>query len=335
MPTPFHALQDDVHHHIVSALAHAGPQTTGDLASHLGVDEQTLEPLLAALADRHWLERETSGCWQLRQTLHLLSPDAVASALASTAPVALNSEVVLETGSTNDDLLGRSKAESIHGLVLLAEGQTGGRGRRGRVWVSPLATNLYLSLGWNLAPSASGPAGLSLAVGCALARALEPYAESPLQLKWPNDLYIAGKKLGGILIDIVGDPLATCTAVIGFGLNVKMPGQEGEAIDQPWTDLNSHSTQDLDRNALAVVCINAMVEALIRFDEGGFAAFRSDWDRYDYLRDRPIEVTGSPALRGMGAGVDETGALQVQTETGLVTVHGGEVSVRDRGQDSP
>lgn len=335
MPTPFHALQGDVHHHIVSALAHPGPQTTGDLASHLGVEEQTLEPLLAALADRHWIDRKKSGRWQLRRTLHLLSPDAVASALASTAPVALNSEVVLETGSTNDDLLGRSKAESIHGLVLLAEGQTGGRGRRGRLWVSPLATNLYLSLGWNLAPSASGPAGLSLAIGCALARALEPYAESPLQLKWPNDLYIAGKKLGGILIDIVGDPLATCTAVIGFGLNVKMPGQEGEAIDQPWTDLNSHSTEELDRNALAVDCVNAMVEALIRFDEGGFAAFRSDWDRYDCLRDRPIEVTGCPALRGRGAGVDETGALQVQTETGLVTVHGGEVSVRDRGQDSP
>jgi len=335
MPTPFHALHGDVHHCIVSALAHFGPQTTGDLASHLGVEEQTLEPLLAALADRHWLERETSGLWQLRQTLHLLSPDAVASALASSAPAALSVDVVLETGSTNNDLLARARGGSIHGLVLLAEGQTGGRGRRGRVWVSPLATNLYLSMGWNLAPSASGPAGLSLAVGCALARALEPYAESPLQLKWPNDLYIAGKKLGGILIDIVGDPLGTCTAVIGFGLNVKMPGQEGEAIDQPWTDLNSHSREELDRNALAVVCINAVVEALTRFDEGGFAVFRSDWDRYDCLRGRPVEVTGSPAVRGMGAGVDAAGALQVQTETGLVSVHGGEVSVRDRGQDSP
>jgi len=335
MPTPFHALQGDVYHHIVSALAHLGPQTTGDLASHLGVEEQALEPLLEALADRHWLGCETSGLWQLRQALHLLSQDFLASALASSAPAALSVDVVLETGSTNDDLLARAKAGSIHGQVLLAEGQTGGRGRRGRPWVSPLATNLYVSLGWNLAPSASGPAGLSLAVGCALARALEPYAESPLQLKWPNDLYIKGKKLGGVLIDIVGDPFATCTAVIGFGLNVKMPGQEGEAIDQPWTDLNSHSREELDRNTLAVVGINAMVEALIRFDEGGFAVFRSDWDRYDCLRNRAVEVTGSPAMRGMGAGVDATGALQVQTETGLVSVHGGEVSVRNRGQDSP
>ncbi len=334
MTTQIHSFQCDVNHAIVSRLARKGPQALADLAKGLGVAVPELEPRMVLLAQQGWVECEVPDVWQLRQKAHFLDAGIIASNLDVALPVPVNVEAVLETGSTNDDLLARARTGSVHGVALLAEGQTLGRGRRGRSWVSPLASNLYLSLAWQLTPGPSGPGGLSLAVGCALAQALERYSEVPLQLKWPNDLYIENKKLGGILIDIAGDPLSECKVVVGFGLNVDMPLEKSSAIDQPWTDLTQHSQTSLDRNALAATCITALVEALVVFDEGGFDAFRSAWDRYDCLKGRSVEVLGSPPIKGVGAGVDETGALLVDIGSGLVPVHGGEVSVRDRGLDA-
>src|SRR5690606_4226150 len=123
--------------------------------------------------------------------------------------------------------------------VLLAERQTAGRGRRGRHWASPLAANLYLSASRRYGGGLARLGGLSLAAGTAVAEALRALGASGVQLKWPNDLVIGGRKLGGLLVEGSGEPAGAARAVVGLGLNVRMPETEGGRIDQPWTDLGA------------------------------------------------------------------------------------------------
>ena len=129
-------------------------------------------------------------------------------------------EIFQSIDSTNRYARERAEAEAISGAVVLAENQTAGRGRRGKTWVSPFAANLYMSIVWDFDQGAESLQGLSLAVGVGVRRTLVELGLQDVQLKWPNDIYIGGKKLGGILLEMIGDPNGRCTVIIGIGLNV-------------------------------------------------------------------------------------------------------------------
>ena len=119
--------------------------------------------------------------------------------------------------STNAEPMRQAEAGGAPGLVCTAEQQTAGRGRRGRQWVSPFASNLYLSLVWEFSQGAAALEGLSLAVGVAVARALAACDVPAVQLKWPNDVLHDGAKLGGILLEMTGDAAGACQVVVGVG----------------------------------------------------------------------------------------------------------------------
>lgn len=279
----------------------------------------------------------------------------------------LSVEVVARSASTNTALLERARvrvepatdelvqvrksiesaafgrrAADVQPCLLVAEHQTGGRGRMGRVWQSAAGASLTFSLSLPMNPT--DWSGLSLAVGVALADALEPpgsTGKARIGLKWPNDLWLMddgaegaapGRKLGGILIEtVMAGP--TRLAVVGIGLNV---------LPQPLEELSSGYAclQELNPAASApwalVQVAAPLVRALREFERHGFAPFAERFAERDLLRGRAITTSQANLPEGVAQGVSPTGALRVQTGSGLHEVSSGEVSVRlDRGANAP
>lgn len=227
--------------------------------------------------------------------------------------------------STNSSLAQRrARGESVR--VLLAEQQTAGRGRQGRKWLSPPRRGLYLSMAWEFQRAARDLSPLALIAGLAAADAIAATSSVRVGLKWPNDLQVKGRKLGGCLIDL--SPLGRygCLAILGIGINVSLAGETGP--DQPWTDLRSEGGSS-DRNMLAAELINTLVRDLSLFQDSGFEPFRPRWEACDVLQGQRVSVgTQSTGLQGQVCGVDAAGALVLQTAAGKRCVHAGEVSVR-------
>ena len=257
-----------------------------------------------------------------------LSSAAISVNTAGLETLGLRIEVEREIDSTNAALKRRALSEDIHGVALFAETQTAGRGRLGRVWVSPPKSNIYLSLGWRTGLEPLELAGLSLAAGCAIGEGLERNFGLKMQLKWPNDLYLGGKKCGGVLIDLVQSSNQDWTIVVGVGLNVAMPNSGGNDIDQPWTDLGSHSAVPLTRNEVGGQLLGALVPLLSSWQVGAFTQWRESWSRRDLMAGHQITVQqGNHSISGRADGVDQSGALRVVTNEGLTVVQSGEASM--------
>lgn len=260
-----------------------------------------------------------------------LSASAIEAALQPHARAAIASVRVLEeTDSTNTRLLAEPLARTGF-EVLFAESQTAGRGRRGRTWHSPKGAHLYFSVSTAYRGALSLLPPLALAVGVACAEAVETVTGLPIRLKWPNDLYLEGRKLGGILIETQAMTRAPVHVVVGVGLNVRMPVEAGAGIDQPWSDLRG-APQAVDRNLLAAALLDALSTALLKFEAEGFAPFKADYARRDLLLDHAVEIhaANGETRSGRALGVDSEGALCVQSAPGVPVerLRAGEVSVR-------
>jgi BirA family biotin operon repressor/biotin-[acetyl-CoA-carboxylase] ligase len=183
---------------------------------------------------------------------------------------------------------------------------------------------------WDFDQGASALQGLSLAIGVAVSRALSQLKVEGVQLKWPNDIYINHKKLGGILLEMVGDPAGQCTVIIGIGINHCMPEQSAEDIDQAWTDLNTVSKQAISRNNLAALIISHCFDVLSDYQQTGFACYQQEWQAIDAFKGtKAVVSTANQSTVGTPVGVDEVGALKMQLANGEVKHFiGGELSLR-------
>lgn len=226
--------------------------------------------------------------------------------------------------STNTQLMAHATSDGLHGLVLAAERQTAGKGRLGRRWHARLGACLMFSVLWRFDRGLAELAGLSLAVGLALARVLRGLG-APVELKWPNDLQLDGRKLAGILIELSGDALGPAAVVIGIGINLQPPAE----IDQPVAALSECGIR-ISRNALLALLLNELQRVLSSFNQQGFAQFGSEWMALSSHQDQPVRLNfshGDP-VDGIARGVAENGALLVDTATGRRVFHVGEVSLR-------
>jgi BirA family biotin operon repressor/biotin-[acetyl-CoA-carboxylase] ligase len=202
------------------------------------------------------------------------------------------------------------------------------------VWSSPAGGNLYCSLARRFDGDLARLGGLGLAVGAALAEALNGIG-APVRLKWPNDLVVvddnALRKLGGVLIE-GGLQDGRTRAVIGFGLNLRMPADAATAIDQPWTDLHALLGAALPRrDAIAVALLAALADALDRFDADGLAPFLPRFEALDALRGARVSTTiAGRDAEGLVLGLDHDGALRLRTDDGEIALRAGEVGVRRR-----
>ncbi len=267
--------------------------------------------------------------YALAEPVELLDAERIRAPLQAATVDALSSlDVAWSLDSTNSELL-RRKAPERGVEVLLAEQQTGGRGRRGRQWASPIASNLYLSLSRQFSGGLARLGGLSLVVGVAVAEALRQAGYGAVGVKWPNDLLAHGRKLGGILVEGGGEHGGPVRAVIGIGVNVRMPAPVAMTIDQAWTDLAGLGDGAPSRNALAAQLLDALLPALEQFDRDGLPPFLARYAALDVLAGRAITVHGPQGdEQGVADGIGDDGALRVRMEQGVRQVHAGEVSVR-------
>ena len=267
----------------------------------------------------------------LGREVEFLSNARVSEHLTSSASGWLKGlEVHSAIGSTNDRLMTEGTG-SIDGLVCLAEVQTKGRGRRGKTWLSPFAANVALSAGIAVERSPHHLAGRSLVVGLAVVDCLKGLGVRDAALKWPNDVLLGGRKLGGILIEIKSTPASgrpVTETVIGVGMNVSMPSHLRADIDQAVTDLAGEG-YTISRNQLVGRLISSIVDHVREFERTGFVGMRSRFDEHHWLHGQLCQVSqGSSVTIGHVKGVTETGELELATETGTQTFGAGEVSLR-------
>lgn len=275
------------------------------------------------------IEKVRGRGYRLSRALSLLDAGRIRDLLgAGSAKFVL--EVLDRVDSTNTRLMLRAAEGAPSGLVLAAEAQTAGRGRRGRAWQSAIGSTLTFSLLWRFAQGARELAGLSLAVGVALARALRASGAAGVALKWPNDVQLSGGKLAGILIEMQGDVLGPSAAVIGIGVNVRADPRVAAAVDQPLADLESASGAVVDRNQLLARMLTELAGVLEQFAGSGFAPLRAEWQQLHAFQDRRVELLlpDGESRAGIARGVAEDGALLLETAAGLQRCHSGEVSLR-------
>jgi BirA family transcriptional regulator, biotin operon repressor / biotin---[acetyl-CoA-carboxylase] ligase len=314
---------------LIALLADGKFHSGEKLARLLGVSRTAVWKQLKKLEGLEIQVESVKGKgYRLAGGLELLDHQKIMDSLSREVISTLaNLDILREIDSTNAYL--SRKVEGCHALACIAERQSGGRGRRGRRWLSPFGRNIYLSLGWHFEGGAASLEGLSLAVGLALRRALLPGStENPdLGLKWPNDLLFQGRKLAGILLEVNGDPSGQCRVVVGVGVNIGMGLEWLARVDQPCADAFELNVSS--RNWLAAAILNELVPTLTQFQEQGFEPLAAEWHRYDLCLDKAVTLSTPAVTRsGISRGVNANGALMLETEDGIEDVHGGEISLR-------
>jgi BirA family biotin operon repressor/biotin-[acetyl-CoA-carboxylase] ligase len=233
--------------------------------------------------------------------------------------------------STNSELMRAAQSGAPEGTVVCAEHQYAGKGRRGRPWHGVLGGSLVFSVLWHFDRGLQSMVGLSLAVGLAVARAINRHSRHAAQLKWPNDVLAGHRKLAGILVEVQGDLYGLAHAVVGIGLNVRLDEAQRGAIDQAVIDLSEMGVT-LGRNQLLAACLQELQAVMSVFREQGFAALREDWMALDAYAGRTVSLRmpNMQAVQGVSAGVDATGALLLRDldAARVQAYHGGEISLR-------
>lgn len=263
--------------------------------------------------------------YRLSKPLYLLDQPQI----SQLCPEDLNIEVLHVIDSTNTYMKHRQSTAS-NGDVCIAEAQTAGRGRQGRQWHSPFGSSLYLSMFWNFSGGYQSVTGLSLVIGIAVSRTLDELGLSQCELKWPNDIYMMGKKLGGVLIEIEGQPDSHCHSIIGVGLNIDLPQQVDE-IDQPWTDLTKAGLINPDRNQICALLLKHLYQIVSQFEFEGMSPFIDEWKKRDIYAGTEITLNmGNNRIEGIARGINTHGAILVEVDGQVKAFYGGEISVRAR-----
>jgi BirA family biotin operon repressor/biotin-[acetyl-CoA-carboxylase] ligase len=221
---------------------------------------------------------------------------------------------VPETGSTNDDALEGARLGAPHGSTYVADAQTRGRGRRGRAWTSPPGQNLTFSVLLRPALTAERVSTLTLVVGLAVRAVAQARVSSPVTVKWPNDVVIDGRKLAGILVESRLRGSSVEAVVVGVGVNVHMRDMPPD-IAEIATSLALEGDPRPSREAVLAEVLSELETRLATFARDGLPSLLPELAAHDALFGERIVVGGT---RGVGAGIDEDGALLVRTDGGAV-----------------
>ena len=306
---------------LLNLLANCQPHSFEKLTALLSCnDEQLLDEIL--LLQRQGLQIDTSfGEIKLIAQTPLLNINILQERL--------NHHIILKPviDSTNQYLL-ENITQLKKGDICTAEYQSAGRGRRGRQWISPFASQLMFSFVWQI-NARKAIEGLSLIIGLAIQQALSELGAKDVMLKWPNDVLLNRKKLAGILIEVAQNSEDVLTLVIGIGINIAVPKQQD--IDQPWANLNE-TLANIDRTSLLIKLIESIYQALDNFEQQGITAEIQDkWKLCDDFFGEEVNIiTEKQIISGIEQGIDHKGYLQVAINNNeeLLTFNAGEVSLR-------
>ncbi|HEU0283095.1 MAG TPA: biotin--[acetyl-CoA-carboxylase] ligase [Gallionella sp.] len=307
------------------------------LAERLGVSRASVFNALADVAEYGVaLQRIRGRGYRLAQPWQRLEREEILRWLGEDAGL-FDIGILPHAASSNTLLLQRAGLAAANGgasggSVLAVELQTAGRGRMGRTWRSGLGSTLTFSLLWRFDCGLNALSGLSLAVGVAIARALNGLGAQDVWLKWPNDILTGQsepgnqRKLGGVLIEAQGDMLGPSAVVIGIGLNCSLPDHLVGRIDQPAAALDEVCRDMPTRNRLLAAVLQELAGALQKFAQSGFDAFSDEWERYHIHQDQPIQLrmADGSAVTGIARGVSESGELRLETAQGMRQFNSGE-----------
>ena len=315
---------------LLRLLADASFHSGASLARELGASAAALQLALRELEQLGLgIVRARGRGYRLTESYEFLDQAALRACLGADAH-AFRLDLLDTCASTNTLLLERARGGAPAGSVIACELQSAGRGRRGNSWQSGLGGGLTFSLLSRFGQGAAGLSGLSLAAGVAVARALASAGAAEVQLKWPNDLLHTGRKLGGILIELHGDTPGSTAAVIGIGLNLRLHPSLRDGIDQAVTDLASISKQVPQRNRLFAAVLVELARVLEEFARYGFAPLRQEWIARHAYQGKAVTLSSADGgtVSGRAVGVDEDGALLVETARGVERFVSGKLSLR-------
>lgn len=319
---------------LLRMLADGEFHSGADLARQLGVSRTSVNNALSGMSQfglKLYSIRGRGYC--LKNTLQWLDLAQITRYLASDANI-FKIEILDSALSSNALLLQRAAQNATHGSVLAIELQSGGRGRLGRAWHTGLGNALTFSVLWRFDCGLAGLSGLSLATGVAIIRAFRALGMHGAGLKWPNDVLDAKGKLAGILIEAQGDMLGPSAVVIGIGINLALPQEIKQHIDQPVSDISGLTETLPERNLLLATVLRELAAVLSEFSAAGFAGLREEWERYHLFQNQPVQLLLPDAntVNGMVRGANQDGALLLEVEAGgsreLRIFHAGEVSMR-------
>jgi BirA family biotin operon repressor/biotin-[acetyl-CoA-carboxylase] ligase len=264
-----------------------------------------------------------------KQNYAALDWQKICSNLTAAQQRQIRTKAVLEmTTSTNDWGLQQSRSADSLPAVCFAERQSKGRGRQGRAWASPQSQNIYMSLAWSFALPVAEISGLALAVAIPIVSILRQDGIHA-QLKWPNDVWVNGEKIAGVLLESRVRSNYRCDVVIGIGLNVSMP--DSVDIDQQWTDMSRQYDADklIDRNKIAGRLLAALIDVCECYQQSGFNAFIEQWNDFDCCKGAELEIsTDNGVFYGVGEGVDDTGRLKVSVDGKSMLLTSADIKVR-------
>ena len=234
-----------------------------------------------------------------------------------------------EVDSTNREIRRLGDAGAVEGTVVVADWQTGGKGRLGRTWFSPAGTGIWMSLLLRPKLSSEKVSGITLMAALSVCRAIRSMTGLNTQIKWPNDLVIDGKKVCGILTEAAILDGQLKYAVLGIGVNVNQTEFPGD-LPHAWS-LAMTAGRELDREGLIECCLNCLKEDYERYMQSGdLRQLRQEYEAHLVNLDHPVRVL-SPAgeWTGVAKGITDSGDLIVLSDQGeSVAVNSGEVSVR-------
>ncbi|MFN3544167.1 MAG: biotin--[acetyl-CoA-carboxylase] ligase [Thiobacillus sp.] len=267
--------------------------------------------------------------YRLAEPVEWLDAETIQRELGDAAP-AYSLLLHDRLASTNAALMAAALDGAADGTLVCAEHQPAGKGRRGRTWHSVPGGSLTFSVLWRFDQGLQAMAGLSLAVGLALARAINRHSRHRVQLKWPNDVLAGYRKLAGVLVEVQGDMHGAAFAVVGVGLNVRLNARQRDAIDRAVVDLAELGVT-AGRNRILADCLRELHAVSEVFRAGGFAALREDWLALDAYAGRAVTLAlgESGTVAGIATGVDDRGALLLRAaDETLTAFSGGELSLR-------
>lgn len=239
-------------------------------------------------------------------------------------------DVRAECDSTNTVLTEAVPADDGRVPVVVCDLQRAGRGRRGRQWQAWPGASLTFSTLWRFPAGAPVPAGLSLVAGVAVATTLEKFGVAGVELKWPNDIQVHGRKLGGILVELAS--ARQVAAVVGIGLNLSLPLGARVPDREDISALDRVLDAPPARERLLAELLLTLRRLFDTYATSGFAAFQGAWNQRNAYADLPVRLSGeAESIEGVCLGVDVDGALRLQTDAGVRRVLAGDVSLRAAG----
>ena len=273
--------------------------------------------------------------YRIEGGLNLLDKQLILNNLSPAEREHLALTVVEQVDSTNTYLLEAINNEQHSELpfhLLVAEQQTAGRGRRGRQWASPYGHNIYFSLAWRCNKDPLELSGLSLAMAIAIIRTLKQFGLTDLSVKWPNDILFHGRKLAGVLVDLVGESHGRTTVIIGIGINTFLTNKAGNDIEQPWVSLHDILDRYVDRNQVISVLVQNVMHIIQQFDTDGLTPLMGEWDQHDMFKNKAVRLFNADhEIRGIMRGISDQGELLLEDDQQHIKRYiSGELSMREQ-----